>query len=73
MYGRAPTDDDWRAHWFATRVGYQPRSQMTPRQYDRWLKARKERRRARQNEGKIKKEGDDQRPPVYMPPPIIWR
>lgn len=77
MYGRAPTDDDWRAHWFATRVGYQPRGQMTPRQYDRWLKERKARRRARQearrNEGKIRKEGDDQRPPVYMPPPIIWR
>lgn len=65
MYGRPPTDDDWRAHWFSTRVGYQPGE--GGRGSAAWLKARKERRRA-------KKAGEqEQRPPTYMPPPIIWR
>lgn len=74
MYGRPPTEDDWKAHWFATRVGRQPgegtMGGMTPRQYERWQRARKERRRAK----KAEKEGTNEpRPPTWMPPQIIWR
>ena len=76
MYGRPPSEHDWRAHWFSTRVGYQPGENrmagMTPRQYERWQRARKERRRAKKREQAMGGK-EERRPPVWMPPAIVWR
>lgn len=69
MMGRAPSQYDWEEHWYSTRGYGRPREQ-SPREYAAWQKARKERRRAK----KAEKEGTDQpRPPVWMPPQVIWR
>lgn len=66
MYGRAPTDDDWRAHWFATRAGG------TPEEREQRRRRRQKERKQVKREQKMKKE-EDQRPPLYVPPNIIWR
>lgn len=60
MYGRPPTDDDWRAWWMKTRGGPTPEE----------IEAMREQRR------KIAQEIRDetrQRPPLWVPPQTIWR
>lgn len=60
MYGRPPTDDDWRAHWMATRGG------PTPEQIEFW---REQRRKFKEKVADAERE----RPPLYVPPQVIWR
>ncbi len=83
MYGRPPTEDDWRAHWFATRGGggggTPTRREL--RQQEAWQKERRAQRRARQRgmgekESEQTRTGEEQRAPrapLYVPPQITWR
>lgn len=62
MYGRPPSEYDWRAHWFSTRAGGTPESRQSARSsYSRWVEQQRD------------KEREEQKPPTYMPPAVIWR
>jgi hypothetical protein len=62
MYGRPPNEYDWRAHWFSTRAGGTPESREKARSnYSRWVDKQRD------------KERQEQKPPTYMPPAVIWR
>ena len=68
MYGRPPTDDDWRAWWFQTRAGGEPWGDEESRRRlsriaERWEKAL-ERWQELQNK---------QRAPLWIPPEVYWR
>lgn len=64
--GRPPNDDEWRAHWFMTRTG------ATQEQRDEWKRAKEIRRALRRYGDREPSEPFQQRPPVYVPPYVIW-
>lgn len=70
--GKEPTDDDWRAHWHASRPGMQRPwyEGMNPGRVARIQGQRRRWRMQRRREG----EGDTgQRAPNFMPPVTYWR
>lgn len=70
MYGRPPTDDDWRAHWFSTRVGY------TPEEYEKWKMrqiVQQEIQRQQEQQQPEPEPEPEQRAPIYQPQYITWR
>lgn len=59
-HGGVPPDEyQWRYHWFMTRYGHPP-----PENYDQWLEE--------QQAGYGGTKEDEQNPPTYQPPMIIW-
>ena len=67
MYGRPPTDDDWKAWWFQSRVG------ASPQDIAYWQSPAGKRDLQRKRERASGGEGVGPRPPNWIPPPITWR
>lgn len=62
--GRPPSEDEWRAHWFMTRTG------ATQEQRDEWRRAREMRRVLREQRSPGRR--FEERPPVFVPPYVVW-
>jgi hypothetical protein len=77
QYGRDPTEDDWKAHYFATRGGdtrSEAEKELDRMKRRRWRIKRKDRlaKWRREKYGK-KPEQTEDRPPLYIPPSVYWR
>lgn len=75
MTGRPPTDDDWKAHWHASRPGQgRPWYEgMNPARVARIGASRRKWRMQRRREREGDTGEDEQRPPNWVPPVTYWR